>query len=220
MRRVWVIRGGEEVDLVDDFVAGGDIGLHYPDLPDGQSIDLYDITERLRARGWTNPEARAELFQLFVHQVRAGHLVVMPDPARRDVVIGRIEGDYEFRYDLSPDDHRHRRAVTWLARHGTEQLPDGCRDLSRQRAALAERSTPALVAHVESVERGELGRAPADTSRPVSVPRSSSPRAPRPSKAAAAPKAPTVETRRCAECFLAKPADLFPGGGEVCVDCG
>lgn len=219
MRRVWVIRGGEENHLVDDFVAGGVIGVGYPDVPDGTTVDRYDVTERLRAKGWTNPEARAELLQLFVHQVRPGHLVVMPDTARREVVIGRIEGDYEFRYDLSPDEHRHRRPVTWLGRHAAGLLPESCRDLTRQRTALAERSTPALIAHAEGVERGEIGRDPLETTAPSTpaAPRAARTRATSPTPKPKQPAPPQGAV--CDGCFLRKSADLFPDGGTLCVDC-
>lgn len=219
MRRVWVIRGGEEHNLVDTLVAEGVIGLHYPDVTDGRTVDQYDVTERLKARGWTNPETRAELFQQFVHQVAAGHAVVMPDPSRREVVIGLVDGDYEFRYDLDPDDHRHRRPVRWLARHGTDLLPESHRDLTRQRAALAERTSPSLLAHVEAVERGERGRNPADTAAPPRARAAGTTRraAPRAAKAPPAPAPPSTKT--CTECFLTKALDLFPGGGDVCRDC-
>lgn len=215
-RRVWIIRAGEDGSRVDELVADAVVALEYPDVGDGRSLDLYDITERLKSRGWTSPETRAELFSHFVNQVRVGDFVVMPDPPRRDVVIGRIDGDYQYAFQL--DDLCHRRGVTWLARHGTDQLPDAHRDLTRQRAVLAERSMPALVEHLERVERGELGRDPRHTESPRSprAPRASSPRAaaaPRPKKAV--PPA----GRRCNECFLVKAPEQFDGDADVCVDC-
>jgi len=220
-RRVWVIRGGEENSLADDFVAGGYVAVGYPDIPDGRSVDRYDVTERLRLKGWTVPEARAEMFALFVHQVRAGDLVVLPDTSRRDVVLGRVDGDYEFLAHLSPDDHRHRRPVSWFGRHEVNLLPEACRDLSRQRQVLTERSSPVLLAHLESVERGELGRDAQETERPRAPRAPSAPRALR-VRAAAPPRTPKAtppEGRRCSECFLVKAPDLFPDGGDVCVDC-
>jgi hypothetical protein len=217
---VWVVRAGEDGNLVDAFVDGGYVALEYPDVPDGRAVDAYDITERLRGKGWTSPETRAELFALFVHQMRPSHLVVLPDTARRDVVIGRVDGDYEFLAHLDPDDHRHRRQVTWLARHGVDDLPESVRDLTRQRSVLVERS--ALLAHVEAVERGELGRDAHDTARPTvaRTPRTpSAPRAPRAPKVVKPVKAAPPAGRRCGECFLVKPPALFPDGGEVCADC-
>jgi hypothetical protein len=216
---VWVIRAGEDGSRVDEVVDAGVVALEYPDVPDGRSVDLYDITERLKARGWTSPETRAELFSHFVNQVRTGDLVVLPDTARRDVVIGRVDGDYEFAFGLDAEELRHRRAVTWLGRHGVDQLPEAHRDVTKQRAVLAERSGQSLLDHLESVERGEVGRSATDTTvtRAPRSPRSSTvasrsstPRAPKP--------APAV-TRTCTECFLAKSVDLFDGGSDVCVDC-
>ena len=215
-RRVWIIRAGEDGSRADELVRAGVVGLEYPDVGDGRRLDRYDVTERLKARGWTSPETRAELFSSFVNQVRVGDLVVMPDTARRDVVIGRVDGDYE--YAPEHGDLRHRRFVTWLARHGTDQLPEAHRDVTRQRAVLAERSMPALLEHLERVERGELGRDPRHTETPRAPrpSRASSPRMPAASKPV---KATPPAGRRCRECFLVKAPDLFDGDTDVCVDC-
>ncbi|HYD10205.1 MAG TPA: hypothetical protein VEA78_08885, partial [Acidimicrobiales bacterium] len=186
-RRVWIIRGGEENQLVDRFVDDGVIGLEYPDIPDGRRVDQYDVTERLKARGWTSPEKRAELFTLFVHQVRPSHLVVMPDPARGDVLVGRVEGEYEYDSRVDVDDGAHRRRVTWLARHDRRDLPAGARDVLRQRTVIVEHASADLLDHLEAVERGEVGRAPDDLHAPKPA---AAPRTPRAPKAPAPPKAP------------------------------
>jgi hypothetical protein len=220
---VWIIRGGEDGSLVDAFVDGGYTAVEFPDVPDGRSIDRYDVTERLKARGWTGPETRAEVFELFVHRIGIGDLVVMPDPARRDVVLGRIDGDYEFQAFIDPGQHRHRRAVEWLGRHGVDELPESARDVTRQRAVVAERTSPALVAHVESIERGEVNaRGAAETATPSSsvVSRApKAPRAPRAPKAAAAPKPTAPADRTCPGCWLQKAPNQFRDGSDLCTDC-
>lgn len=222
-RRVWIVRAGDEGQLVDLFVDAGVIGLEYPDVPDGRRVDQYDVIERLKARGWTSPERRAEMFILFVHQVRPGHLVVLPDTARGDVVVGRVEGEYTYDSSIDLDECIHRRAVTWLGRHDRSELPPSARDLYRQRAVLTERTSPGLLEHLEKVEHGEVGRAPHELDAPRA------PRAPRPPAAPRAPRAPkappklkvpaATTTRACTSCFLAKSPDLFLGGGDTCVDC-
>jgi len=225
-RRAWVVRGGEDNELVDRFVELGVIAIGYPDVPDGRRVDRYDITERLRERGWTSPEVRAELFVQFVHQVGSGHFVVMPDSRHGDVVIGRVAGDYEHGVALDDEDgYRHRRRVEWLGRHGRAALPSANRDLLRQRSPLVENTSPSLLAHLEAVERGEVPvREPWDVSAPPPAPRA--PRAPRASssgvrvtKAATPAPPPAPTTRTCTSCFLTKSLDLFPGGGDTCVDC-
>lgn len=216
MRRAWVIRGGEDNRLVDEFVGGGYVAVGYADIPDGRGVDRYEVAERLRAKGWTVPEARAEMFAQFVHQVGSGHVVVLPDTPRREVVIGVVDGDYEFHPDVDPDAYRHRRPVRWLARHAVDLLPSALRDITRQRQTLTERSTPALVEHAEAVERGELGRDPLDLA-PVPAPRATRPSSPRTPKPP--PKAEPPPGKRCDECFLVKPPSLFPVDGSTCVDC-
>lgn len=224
-----MIRGGDDNRLVDVFVGAGVIAVGYPDIPDGRRLDRYDITERLRDRGWTVPETRAEMFVQFVHQIGLGHLVVMPDTPRGDVVVGRVVGDYELGPVLDDEDgYRHRRPVEWLGRHDRSLLPESTRDLYRQRTTLAEHTSPLLLAHLEAVERGEvMTRDAAEVDSPK-APRARAERAPRPSasrasrvpKAQPLPKAPAAPTTRtCTSCFLTKSVDLFPGAGETCVDC-
>ena len=213
---MWVIRGGDEADLVDAFVDGGYIAVEYPDITDGRTVDTYDVTERLRARGWTVPEARAEMFEQFVHRIGIGDLVVLPDTSRREVVVGRVDGAYTFHGSLDPDSHRHRRAVTWVGRHAVGLLPESARDVTRQRTALTERSSAALLAHVEAVERGEVGRDPRQLVAPTPARTTRQPRA---ARATAAPKAAPPSGKSCSSCFLVKALDLFPAGGDVCVDC-
>ena len=219
MRRLWVIRAGEENDLVDMFVDGGYIAVEYPDVTDGRTIDTYDVTERLRARGWTVPEARAEMFEQFVHRIGIGDLVVLPDPSRREVVIGRVESSYTFHAFLDPESHRHRREVTWLGRHSVGALPESSRDITRQRTALTERSSAVLLAHVEAVERGEVGRDARPLVPPV-APRAVRPtRAPRVATPAVTAKAAPPTTRTCPGCYLQKAPGLFADGSDLCVDC-
>jgi hypothetical protein len=215
---VWVIRGGEDNALVDDFVAGGYIAVEYPDVPDGRYVDTYDVTERLRERGWTVPEARAEMFEQFVHRIGVGDLVVLPDPSRREVVIGRVDGSYTFHGSMSPDDHRHRRETTWVGRHPVSQLPDASRDLNRQRSTLTERSSAVLLAHIEAVERGEVGRDAHALVAPAAV-RTPSSSTPRTTRAAAPAKPAPPVGKSCTGCFQQKRLDLFPDGGDLCVDC-
>jgi predicted Mrr-cat superfamily restriction endonuclease len=215
-RRVWVVRGGEENRHVDAFLAGGYTAVGYPDIPDGHSVDRYDVTERLRSRGWTVPEARAERFEQFVRQIAIGDLVVMPDTPRREVVIGRVEGDYEFHAFVDPDDYRHRRVVEWIGRHSIDLLPASVRDAYKQRQTLALMSSAVLLAHAESVERGELGRDARDLA-PASPPKSTrTPRAPRPP---AVPKPVVPADRTCPGCWLQKAPNQFREGSEVCTDC-
>jgi hypothetical protein len=217
--RVWVIRGGDDNRLVDDFVAAGVIGVGYPDVPDGRTVDRWDVTEILRLRGWTGPESRAEMFEQFVRVVGVGDVVVMPDTPRREVVIGRVEGEYEFAGHLPVEEYRHRHPVTWLGRHGIDLLPAAHRDVYKQRTTLTERSSAVLLDHADAVERGELGRDARDTAPAARPPRRAATKAPSVPKARSVPKTPASSGRACPGCYLIKSDSLFPGGSEVCVDC-
>ncbi|MFN8017411.1 MAG: hypothetical protein U0P45_04735 [Acidimicrobiales bacterium] len=222
--RVWVIRGGEQNRLVDDFVASGSVGLAYPEVPNVRTVDRWDIERRLEDTGTPNVDLHADILLAFVHEVVSGDAVVLPDPGRGEVVVGVFDGPYEHRPEVDEERGQHRRRVAWLGRHATKDLPEALQDVGRQRPALKRRDSAAFAEHLEQVRSGALGR-PADQFErprapraPGSAPRrTSAPRAARASAPARPAKAePAVRT--CPSCFQQKPVALFDEDG-ICRDC-
>jgi hypothetical protein len=224
--RAWIVRAGEGGAFVDSFVDEGIVGLPYEVVGDLRRLDRWAIERDLESVGMTPVDAHATMLISFLHEVLSGDAVVMPDPGRGEVVIGIVDGPYEYAPGRSDDDHPHRRKVRWIARHGRADLPTALADAARQRVALRRVDSSSIDEHVARLEAGTLGRPAAQRSapRPARTASSSSgPRAPRARSSAARPRATPIKaevaTRRCEACFQTKPVSQFDDDEPYCRDC-
>ena len=159
--RAWIIRAGEGGAHVDEFVDQGVVALGYDAIDDLRRMDRWDIERALERVGISPPDAHATILISFLHEVLSGDLVVMPDSSRGEVVVGVVDGPYDFVPGRDEDDHPHRRKVEWLARHPRTDLPTVLADVQRQRVALRRVDSPSIDDHLARVRAGEVGR-PAD----------------------------------------------------------
>jgi restriction system protein len=224
--QVWIIRAGHSGSLADTFVSEGVVGLGWADLVgDLRRYDRYDLTEALTAAGVATPDQDAEELLNFRDQVIGGDLVVVPDTAAREVVVGRITGPYEFRPDtpvVEDDDgpYAHLRAVEWWGRDSRDALPEHLRKELNGRRVIHR--LPSARAWTEVAE--QLRAAPRSASDPKpprgATPRSSSPR-PRAAARPALPRTspPPLAKTMCEVCGTAKPASQFAKGSPMCNDC-
>jgi hypothetical protein len=221
--RGWIIRGGEGNRLIDEFIDAGVVGVGYPSVPDARRVDRWDIERILEEDGSPAVDLHASMLIQFVHEIVVGDAVIMPDTPRGEVVVGVIDGPYEFHPELPPERDRHRRRVTWLGRHARSELPAVLQDLHRQRMALRRVDVAALGDHLERIRAGELGRPATQRTAPRAprAPRAAgAPRAPRaPRSAPARPAKPEPAARRCEACFQTKALTLFDGDSTFCRDC-
>ncbi len=217
---VWGIRGGDDGKLVDRFLDGGYTAVAFPELGDGRTLERYDVIRTLERAEIADPPAVAARFQTFVHAMSVGDPVLIADPGRKDMVIGVVDGDYEFHDSVRTADYPHRRPVRWVGRHDRDELPPSWADLYKQRPVLKRYEAASLTEYVTAVLAGEIGR-PA-TQRAVARVRvatsPSSPRAPRAPRAAPKRKAPVRVLRRCPGCGFNWAETVFEGQ-ELCRDC-
>jgi predicted Mrr-cat superfamily restriction endonuclease len=209
-RAHWVVRAGEENRLVDEFIDLGVTGVGYFTVPDGTDL-TYTAVRRLLVSEATSEalDLHTSMFIEFVKEISIGHIILMPDTPRRDMVVGDVTGPYEFHPDLPPERCRHRRTVEWFGRVPLADLPAGADKLYRQRTTLTRASTPGLEEFTDRVRAGDIGR-PA-TARTGATPRRSSP-------AVRHRPAPVVRERVCPGCGMIKHVEQF-GPEGVCVDC-
>ena len=216
-RAHWVVRAGEENRLVDEFIDSGVIGVGYFTVPDGRDL-TYSAVRRLLVAEATSEalDRHTSMFIEFVQEISIGHIILMPDSPRRDLVVGAVTGPYEFHADLPPERCRHRRTVEWFGRVPLADLLPGADKLYRQRSTLIRASIPGLEEFTDRVRAGDIGR-PATARSRVTPTRSSS--GTRRASTAAKPKPPPVMRERlCPGCGMIKHIEQF-GPEGVCVDC-
>lgn len=115
---LWLTRAGshgegETLALEKNLAVIGWEGM--PDLttlPDRESLkvalaEAYPDSSPGKLSNW------AGQLHTFARQIQTGDLVALPLKSRSAVVIGRVEGDYQYRTDLGPQ-FQHVRPVTWL----------------------------------------------------------------------------------------------------------
>jgi predicted Mrr-cat superfamily restriction endonuclease len=213
-RAHWVVRAGEENRLVDEFIDSGVTGVGYFTIPDGTDLTYTEVRRMLVDEATSEAlDLHTSMFIEFVREISIGHVILMPDTPRREMVVGSVTGPYEFHPDLPPERYRHRRTVEWFGRVSLTDLPAGGDKLYRQRSTLTRASIPGLEEFTDRVRAGEIGR-PA-TARTRAPARSTARR----SRSAAPPKPPpVVRERLCPGCGMIKHVAQF-GPEGVCVDC-
>lgn len=216
---VWGIRGGEDGRLVDRYLDGGYIAVAFPELGDGRRMERHVILRTLERAEVPDPPGAAARFHAFMQAISVGDPVLMPDAGRKEVVVGIVEGEYEFHEHVPPSEGRHRRAVRWIGRHDRDELPAAWLDLSKQRPAIKRYEALALTEHVARVEAGEVGRPATQRSlgrvRSTSSSGSSTTRTPR---APRAPKPPPRQLKTCPSCGFNLNIVQFEGQ-DLCRDC-
>lgn len=216
---MWGIRGGDDGRLVDRYLDGGYIAVAFPDLGDGRRVERHVLLRTLERAEVPDPPAAAARFHSFLGAIAIGDPVLMPDVGRKEIVVGIVEGDYDFHEHVPASEGRHRRAVRWIGRHDRNDLPAAWFDVYKQRPAIKRYEALALTEHVARVEAGEVGR-PA-TQRSIGrtgtslTARSSSSRTPR---APRAPKPPPRQLRTCPSCGFNLNIVQFEGQ-DLCRDC-
>ncbi|HWJ97871.1 MAG TPA: hypothetical protein VNQ33_06895, partial [Acidimicrobiales bacterium] len=197
----------------------GMIAVEYPDVPDAEILTHTEI-RRFLADDLSTAALDAEVgvVTAFVRELAEGQSILVPDPARGEVVVGTITGRYEFHGDVAGELGKHRRAVGWIARHPIAELPSAVQGVARQKLTLQQHRDAEWSGYLRQVRDGEIGRDPRDrpagttsTTTRSSV-RSTTPRAPR------VPKKPAPVTQKtCPGCFLQTHPDRFIG--DYCEDC-
>lgn len=215
MATIWVIRGGNRHRLVQKFLTDSVIGLTHP-LPDGRTLDRAKA-ERLLTDKVANSEAEAKQFLSFVRRMNVGDVAALLDPAADGLAIGVIAGDYEFDDTVDENRAQHRRPVEWRRRLPFAALPERLAHVPHQRTAVQDVADGRLRDLALQCCRLELGDDPLD--RPRGAPPRSSMSGPRRAPAPKRPPKATIPERRCANCFVVKPADAFEDGGDWCRDC-
>lgn len=147
--RVWRIRAGRRGGIVaEEFWTGGFVALSWQEL--GHSIegmDRQDIRAELESMfGRSAAGIAAGQLHRFLEEVGRGHLVLTPTVETRELLVGRVVGDYRYEATRLSDGSvwGHRRDVEWLDRESVDILPSDIKALI---------DTPPTLREVRSVDR-------------------------------------------------------------------
>jgi hypothetical protein len=215
---MWVIRGGDQDELVAGFVEQGVIGVRFPEVPDAEILTHSEIRRFLAGdRTTAQLDALEGVVSAFVRELQEGNSVLLTDLTRDEVVVGTVTSRYQYEED-APDGVQHRRTVDWLARHPVGTLPSAVQSAVKPKADLHQDRSAEWSGYLTQIRDGVIGRDPSDRPvRSVAAPRT---RSASTRKAPAAPRAkkPVVAQQTCQSCFLQTHPDRIHNG--ICEDCG
>lgn len=204
---LWLVRSGEGGEVVDECVANGVAAVGYRTVGDVRERTPAQVLEELmRATNRTDFETLAQRLLDFAERMREGDYIVTSDGARRQLVVGRVNGTYEWRENSPIPGMRHLLPVEWLGRIDWDDLDeDAVTTLVKYPRTVLEITDPALVALGDRAAAGDL----LPVTPPTRVRRTHSTRTP-------AIQTTRSDERLCEECFLWKRITQFEGDSTVC----
>ena len=131
MKNIWVVRAGSDNEAIEAFQAHGVVAYGGPKMGDLRLLsDRNAILARIQEvypsslgamRNWVGQHWRIS------RDIQVGDLVLTPVQATREVLIGEVLGDYDFRPDLIPS-YPHVRKVQWKNKVSRLAFPDATRN--------------------------------------------------------------------------------------------
>lgn len=206
-RILWLIRSGEGGEVVDECVSNGFAAVGYATVGDVRQRTPAQVLEELkRATNRSDYETLSQRLLDFATRMKNGEFVVTSDGARRQLVVGRVNGSYEWRETSPIPGMRHLLPVEWLGRIDWDDLDeDAVTTLVKYPRTILEITEPALVALGDRAEAGDL----LPVAPPTRVRRARSTRTP-------SVKAVRSDERLCQTCWLWKNLSQFDGDSLHC----
>jgi len=211
MTTTWLVRCGDEGRYVDEAVTEGIITVDFREAPDVTGLAVDEIAVQLEGTKTRTALSRlAEMLYSFANEMQEGDAIICSDRARRQVVVGRITGPYEWIEEVPLNQQHHARKIAWAARWGWDDLPESVRNtvLHYQRTVL---KFPDQDAALELTEKAEATGMPAVYTAP--------PRKTPPSSIDLRLEGASRNERLCTSCFIIRPRSEFREDSETCRVC-
>jgi restriction system protein len=121
---VWVVRAGKGGRYADRFEELGLIAIGFEEIGNVAGLDRDSLFEHARQQIGSRAGNVAGQVYRFANQMKPGDLVAVPDGGTRELLYGRVSGDYEHWPEPAIAHYRHVRKVEWLGRRNRDALPD------------------------------------------------------------------------------------------------
>ncbi|MCU1398583.1 MAG: hypothetical protein JWN62_1692 [Acidimicrobiales bacterium] len=222
MRRVWLIRAGEQAEVIDPMRIAGLIGLRLETLTDVRQMSPEEIEKLITVEGHPGQVASLRaIAQWFANDITLGDLVVSPNPARHEVWLGLVSGGYEYSAEAQIAHYQHTRRVDWLGWLDRDAvwMRDQLKSIERPVRMVELYNRDWWWNHVGTAALSLTPRAgTVRASRAASTRTPSAPRAPRAPRPSANPRPKVIPPVLCAgSCGLVwSPYVLVDG---LCADC-
>lgn len=206
-----MVRCSDAGRSIDDAVTSGVISVDFAEATDVTGLAVEEISEQLAgSKSRTAINRQAEMLYAFANEIAEGDAIILPDRARRQVVIGRVTGPYEWVESAADHEDRHTRTVQWSARFGWDDLPEPVKHtvLHYQRPVLRLQDQESALKLAELAQDSGLSAVYAPPDR-------------RPSRSAVDLRLERAgrNERLCSSCFIIRPLSEFSADAEICRVC-
>jgi predicted Mrr-cat superfamily restriction endonuclease len=211
MTTTWLVRCGDGGKYIDDAVTRGIITVDFEEASDVTGLPVDEIAVQLKdSKARTAVKRLAEMLFAFANEIEEGDVVISSDRARRQVVVGRVAGPYEWVESAPEHQEHHTRKISWNARWGWDDLPEPVKNtvLHYQRTVLKFPDQASALTLAEEAEASGLPPVYAAPSR----------RSARASVDLRLEGASRNE-RLCTSCFIIRPLSEFREDAETCRVC-
>lgn len=132
MKHFWMVRAGERGYLANDFARTGHIGIGFRDAGDITPVQSLEemrrhVAEHMPGRKPGALAGIASMLWKFRWVMQPGDRLVTYDPEKREYLLGRITGDYQYQPGVLPD-YNHLRTVQWEGRVSRDDLGPAARN--------------------------------------------------------------------------------------------
>lgn len=211
MTTTWLVRCGDGGRYIDDAVREGLITVDFGETSDVTGLPVEEIAVQLKgSKARTAIKRLAEMLYAFANEIEEGDAIISSDRARRQVVVGRVTGPYEWVENAAIPLQHHTRQVGWSGRWGWDDLPAPVKNtvLHYQRTVLRFPDQESALALTEEAEASGM---PAIYTAPVRRTRGSAidPRLEGASRS----------ERLCTSCFIIRPLSEFQDDAPTCRVC-
>lgn len=121
---VWVVRAGKGGRHAAEFQSRGIIAIGFSEAGDPTELSRDQLFAQTRDAAGSRSGNIAGQVDRFARVMRVGDLVAVPDGGTRELLCGRITGEYDYRSEPPVEHFRNVRNVTWIARRHRDDLPD------------------------------------------------------------------------------------------------
>ncbi len=121
---VWVVRAGKGGQFAEDFERLGLVAIGFREAGDPTGLTRDQLFAQTREAAGSKAGNIAGQVDRFSRVMRAGDLVAVPDGGTRELLCGRIVGEFEHRQEAPVAHFRNVRNVDWIARRDRDDLPD------------------------------------------------------------------------------------------------
>jgi restriction system protein len=128
---VWVVKAGEGSEVVDQVESADVVAIGWQEMGDCSDLQTREDFKRVYREAYPEDTSASRIglqagqVYRFVREVSEGDIVMTPDSPQRELLMGRIAGDYRYDPNAIGERYPQVRPVEWVRRISRDDLTPG-----------------------------------------------------------------------------------------------